>query len=114
MALSWEKEKRLLKRAEFRLCYDNAIKLYSSNFIAFIRKKEDIHTRVGFAVTKKIGNAVMRNRLKRLLREYCRLNQALLPQNTDIVITPKKHLQIARLDYVQLEKELSLLFVKAR
>ncbi len=115
MAFTWEKEKRLLKRAEFTLCYDKAIKIYSSNFIAFIYKENSkLQTRIGFAVTKKMGNAVMRNRLKRLLREFCRLNYAKLPQNADIVITPKKHLQIASLDYKLLEKELNLLFMKVK
>lgn len=46
--------------------------------------------RVGFAVTKKTGKAVIRNRVKRVLREFFRLNQALMPEAVDVVVTPKR------------------------
>ncbi len=112
MHADWQKERRLLKRAEFTLCYDKGTKVHSKNFLVFIQ--EDMNNsfpRIGFAVTKKIGNAVVRNRVKRLLREFCRLNQKLFPQNANIVITPKKHLHVATLDYAKVEKELSSLFI---
>ena len=54
--------------------------------------------RVGMAVTKKIGTAVMRNRVKRVLRECFRLHQALLPPAVDLVIVPKRHLKPEQLD----------------
>lgn len=58
----------------------------------FVRMREngDDPWRVGMAVTKKIGCAVMRNRVKRVLRECFRLNQDLIPQGLDLVIVPKK------------------------
>lgn len=46
--------------------------------------------RVGFAVTKKTGKAHVRNRVKRVLREFFRLHQALMPNALDVVVTPKR------------------------
>ena len=61
--------------------------------------------RVGMAVTKKIGTAVMRNRVKRVLRECFRLHQALLPPALDLVIVPKRHLKPEQLDLAVATRE---------
>ncbi len=58
---------------------------------------DNLDWRVGMAVTKKIGKAVVRNRVKRVLRECFRLNQALIPPALDLVIVPKRHLRPERL-----------------
>jgi len=46
--------------------------------------------RLGITVSKKIGNAVKRNRVKRLIREYYRLNNHRFSQGYEIVIVAKK------------------------
>ena len=42
--------------------------------------------RLGLSVSRKCGSAVLRNRIKRLIREAYRLNRAALPQDVDLVV----------------------------
>jgi ribonuclease P protein component len=65
-------------------------------------------TRLGITVTKKTGNAVKRNRIKRLIREFYRLNKARFPQGFDVAIIAKKN--AVNLDFRSVEEELGALF----
>ncbi|MEO9594117.1 ribonuclease P protein component [Rhodopirellula bahusiensis] len=51
---------------------------------------EEGESRLGVTIPKKTGNAVVRNRWKRLIRETFRLHQAELPSQFDNVVRPKK------------------------
>jgi len=61
-------------------------------------------SRLGLTVSKKIGNAVQRNLVKRRLREYFRLHKAHLPRSRDIVFTAKPG--APKLSYTALTREL--------
>jgi ribonuclease P protein component len=61
--------------------------------------------RLGITVTKKVGNAVVRNRLKRLIREFFRRNKDLFPAGHDVVVMAKKN--IPPLTYLEAQRELT-------
>jgi len=60
-------------------------------FVAYDRERS-CSWRLGLAVTRKSGNAVWRNRIKRVVREFFRLHQRYIPQGLDIVVVPKRNL----------------------
>ncbi|MBR2614733.1 MAG: ribonuclease P protein component [Clostridia bacterium] len=78
---------RLKRTKDFDLVFRKGKKLYSNSLTLVYIKSEEL--KVGFAVGKKHGKAVQRNRIKRLLRESFR---SLLPnfkQNFFFVFLPK-------------------------
>lgn len=81
---------RLRRRADFLVVQADAIKLHGRHVLALARKRSDAELagRLGITVTKKVGNAVVRNRIKRRLREWLRLH-GWVPKGWDIVLVAK-------------------------
>ena len=110
MSLTWPRERRITRRAEYTACYDGGERRYTKYFVVFARSSENLgNGRLGLAVTKKCGNAVERNRIKRVLRSFFRLHQHEMPC-MDIVVTPKKHLRADKFSLALAESELLPLF----
>jgi ribonuclease P protein component len=84
------KADRILKRSEFIFLSKYGKKIHNKYFIAVISRGKTGRIRLGITVTKKVGNAVVRNRLKRLIREYFRLNRDNISRNWDINLIAKK------------------------
>lgn len=102
------KSARLLKRAEFRRVYDEGQRRNGSYFAVFYRPNGLTETRLGITVPARVGGAVLRNRVKRRLREVFRLNRDRMPQGWDIVMNPREN--AGRVPFRSLEKEVMRLF----
>jgi ribonuclease P protein component len=84
------KEMRLRRRAEFVEVQQTGQKLHGRHVIALARKRShpELAGRLGITVTKKVGNAVVRNRIRRLVREWMRLH-GWVPAGWDLVVVAK-------------------------
>jgi len=107
---SFPKTSRILNRADFIRLAKSGNKIHSDCFIAAVSKSEYGHVRIGITVTKKVGNAVVRNRIKRFVREYFRLNRQKITGSWDINIIAKK--KVANLTSLQTFKALQTIFEK--
>nr|HID59079.1 ribonuclease P protein component [Desulfobacterales bacterium] len=92
---SFSKAERILKRSEFKRLSARGKRIYSGHFLIIYRPNHLKRTRLGITVSKNVGCAVTRNRIKRIIREYFRLNKALFQHAYDINIIAKD--SVARL-----------------
>lgn len=68
-------EEKLLKRSDYQRLSASGKKLHTPHFIVVWSEEGAVRARIGITVSRKVGNAVTRNRLKRLVREYFRLHK---------------------------------------
>ncbi len=110
LSFSFPKSKRLLKPYEFRRVTKQGSTV-SGQFLTIHAQKERRTSKLGLTVSRKYGDAVERNRFKRLVREAFRLSQHVLPPNLHLNIRPTgKFRPEMTLDTIQLE--LSELLIK--
>lgn len=81
---------RIVHGAQFRAVYDAGAKLHSDKFVLFGRENTLSHHRLGLTVSRKVGCAVVRNRVKRLFREIFRKSFAEIPGHFDLVVNAKR------------------------
>lgn len=80
----------LKKNGEFQIIYNSGRKSFGYYSLIFFKRNDDNLKRCGFVVSKKTGNAVCRNRLKRLFREYYRQKEEYIKDEYDIIFVAKK------------------------
>ena len=98
-----EKQFSLRKNVDFERVYKKSKHYYNRDFTVFIKNNGVNRPRFGFSISKKIGKANQRNKLKRRLRAIVYENYRNI-NNVDIIIIPKKH--TTEFDYQRLKSSL--------
>jgi ribonuclease P protein component len=84
------KEERLRKPSEFKKVLSSGRRIITPHFAFYVHRKDDRGKRLGISVSRRVGGAARRNRVKRLLREAFRLNKDSLPEGVDVVVIVRK------------------------
>lgn len=85
------KENRLQKNEHFRKVFKWGKSVANRQLVLYYYRSRDVsHFRLGISVSKKIGHAVTRNRIKRLLKEVARHQQDHISSGYDFVIIARK------------------------
>jgi ribonuclease P protein component len=91
---------RLKKRYEFRRVQLSGRRIHTPHFLIVVQPNAFDNTRLGITVTKKVGSAVQRNRIKRVVREVFRQNRSLFPASHDVVFIAKRNAAGVTYDHV--------------
>ena len=106
-----KKINRLKKRYQFSYVYKYGEHVSGNYTVLYYTSSKTKSLKVGFAVTKKIGHAVVRNKIRRRLREVVKNQLPNLKQNYNIIVVAKDNITNAKFD--ELTAELKKLTKKA-
>lgn len=96
-----EKKFRIRKNIEFKNIYKLGKNYWNRNLVLYVKKNGLTETRVGYTITKKIGNAVVRNKMRRRMKEIVRLNFHNIKEGYDLIFIAKR--SIVNIPYEELE-----------
>lgn len=100
-SLRFRPQQHLRSGADFERVYNRKCRGSDQHLLIFGDWNGLSETRIGLSVSRKLGNAVVRNRLKRMLREAFRHGQYDLPAGLDLILIPKAGSQSTVDDYRQ-------------
>lgn len=93
------------RNAEFARVYSQGMSKADRNLVLYALANGQEESRFGVSVSKKIGNSVVRHRIKRRLKEVFRLNEEHFRRGKDYVVIARAHARDA--EYAELEKSLT-------
>jgi ribonuclease P protein component len=99
---SFPKSLHLRSPGAFAAVYDEKVRESRGPLLVYAKPNELGHPRIGLSTSRKVGNAVRRNRIRRLLREAFRLMRHDLPHGYDLVVVVRPHEPLMLADYQRL------------
>lgn len=105
---TFPRDARLTSKREYDAVFAEGRKWVGRSFVCYVARREGQGGRLGIAVSRQVGGAVVRNRVKRYLREYYRTHRLELLIPADVVIVARP--EARQLDYVRCAEALDRLF----
>lgn len=103
---------KLKKNEEFKKVYARGKSVVTPYLVLYFMRNNTEYNRLGISVSKKVGNSVVRNRVKRLIREAFRLNSLPLRNGLDLVLIARVRMNQA--DFKTTAKHLGQVLSKIR
>jgi ribonuclease P protein component len=88
--LSLRKADKLRKNKKFQAVYKGGKSVSNRLLVLYMLPNQSNCNKIGFAAGKRLGNAVIRNRVKRMMREAFRLNRDKLPAGYDFILVGRQ------------------------
>ena len=95
---------RLTRQRDYLFIYRHGRKRVGDAFICYVVRRTGQGRKMGSAVSRKVGSAVVRNRVKRYIREIYRKHRGLMPEDAHLVVVARP--ASAGLDYPACEARL--------
>ena len=99
-----KKSFRVKREKDFKAIFKDGTSFASRKFVVYQLENQQNHFRVGLSVSKKLGNAVTRNQIKRRIRHILQSVKGSLVENVDFVVIARKGVET--LEYAEMEKNL--------
>ena len=99
-----KKSFRVKKEKDFKAIFKEGTSFANRKFVIYRLENNKRHFRVGLSVSKKLGNAVMRNQIKRRIRHILIQYKSQLVEPVDFVVIARKGVEV--LEYAEMEKNL--------
>jgi len=100
------KEFRVKKNKDFQEIFNKGISVANRQFVVYtLKRPEQSHFRIGLSVSKKLGNAVTRNQIKRYIRQAFHEFEGQLHNDADYIIIARK--PAADMDFFEVKKSLT-------
>jgi ribonuclease P protein component len=109
---TFPKDERLRKRSEYTKLFARGKRCGSSHLLLFCQANQKEKARLGITASRKVGTAVTRNRVKRLIREFYRQHKELFASGYDFSLVVKR--SFGRLTKKEAEAQLSSLLLRSR
>lgn len=96
---TFPRSERILHSAEFKHAFEQGEKLVCGAFVCYVDRQTGQGRKLGCVVSRRVGNAVVRNRVKRNIREVYRLHRQALAEDVHLVVVARQ--AAARMRYGQ-------------